>query len=102
MNNRLELHEILKTIVGSSHVYFQPPESLMMVYPCIVYSLADVSINYADNIPYKNMRSYEITAITKDPDNDYIEQMLATFKYCRYNRRFVNDNLYHDVFTLYF
>lgn len=102
MNNRLLLHEILKTLIDSHQVYFQPPESLRMVYPCIVYSLADVSITYADNISYNDMRSYEVTFITKDPDNDYIDKMLSTFKYCRYNRRFVNDNLYHDVFTLYF
>lgn len=100
MKSRLELHEVLTSIVD--HVYFQPPESVRMVYPCIVYSLSRLDTRYADNKLYKSMKSYEITFITRDPDNDYINQMMDKFEYCRFDRRFINDNLYHDVFTLYF
>ena len=39
---RLELHEILCTILGSRNVYFQPPESIKMNYPAIVYGLDDM------------------------------------------------------------
>lgn len=102
MNNRLSLHEELKSVIGNNHVYFQPPDNIRMVYPCIVYSKLHVDTKYADNIAYHSMKSYEVTFITRDPDNDYVEQMLSNFKYCRYDRQFINDNLYHDVFTLYY
>ena len=37
MKTRYELHEFLCEILGSRNVYFQPPESVKMKYPAIVY-----------------------------------------------------------------
>lgn len=102
MGSRLKLHELLVEVLGSEHVYFQPPESMKLVYPCIVYSLGDIKVRYADNKAYTTTNAYDITFISRDPDNTYAVDMLNTFKLCRFDRRFVNDNLYHDVFTLHF
>lgn len=38
MANRLNLHEEFATLLGSNNVYFQPPESVKLNYPCIKYS----------------------------------------------------------------
>ena len=35
---RLELQDLLETVLGSQYVYFQPPATLRMRYPCIVYA----------------------------------------------------------------
>ena len=35
---REELHELLVSVLGSRNVYFQPPESIRMQYPAIVYA----------------------------------------------------------------
>ena len=43
MKTRLELDEELVKILGSKNVYFQPPESLKLNYPAIVYSLSNIS-----------------------------------------------------------
>ena len=102
MGSRLRLHELLVGVLGNDHVYFQPPESMKLVYPCIVYSLGDIKVRYADNKAYTTMNAYDVTFISRDPDNTYAVDMLNTFELCRFDRRFTNDNLYHDVFTLHF
>ena len=55
MNRRLELHNILVGLLGSNHVYYQPPESLKMEYPCIRYNRSNINSGRADNINYRNM-----------------------------------------------
>lgn len=101
MGTRLELHEVLCNIIGSRNVYYQPPESIKMNYPAIVYSRDNVSNRYGDNIPYMQSFSYQVTVIDKDPDSTIVSD-IAKLPYCRFNRHFTSDNLNHDVFTLYY
>lgn len=101
MGTRLELHEVLCNIIGSRNVYYQPPESIKMNYPAIVYSRNDISNKYCDGIPYMQSVSYQVTVIDKDPDSTIVSD-IAKLPYCRFNRHFTSDNLNHDVFTLYY
>lgn len=102
MGQRLELQTILeKTILGAKRVYFQPPESVKLEYPAIVYDLDYIKSQHADNFPFVNKRRYSVTIITKDPDNDYIDKML-TLPSASFQRSFTMDNLYHYNFTIYF
>ena len=101
MGTRLELHEVLCNILGSRNVYYQPPESIKMNYPAIVYSRNDISNKYGDDIPYMQSVSYQVTVIDKDPDSTIVSD-IAKLPYCRFNRHFTSDNLNHDVFTLYY
>lgn len=101
MGTRLELHEVLCNIIGSRNVYYQPPESIKMNYPAIVYSRNDISNKYGDDIPYMQSVSYQVTVIDKDPDSTIVSD-IAKLPYCRFNRHFTSDNLNHDVFTLYY
>ena len=102
MESRLELHEELKGILGTDKVYFQPPESIKLSYPCIVYERSDISSKRANNKHYYSVNCYTLTVIDKNPDSQFANQILEHFKMCRFNRRFVTDNLYHDVLILYF
>lgn len=103
MNSRLDLHEKLVNLLGSNHVYFQPPESIRMVYPCFVYERSYMEVDPADDKKYVTHMRYELMYISKDPDtNDFIESVLNTFDYCAYTRHFVSDNLNHEVFDLYY
>lgn len=42
MGTRLELQNKLEELLGSRHVYFQPPESVKMEYPAIKYSMTGI------------------------------------------------------------
>lgn len=101
MDRRLELHEILVSILGSRNVYFQPPPSIRMKYPCIVYELDDIHTMNADNSKYADKRRYKITVIDSDPDSEFIDKLLE-LQYCSFDRFYASDNLNHFVFTLYY
>lgn len=98
---REELQVLLERLLGSRNVYFQPPESVKLKYPCIVYERSDIRTNSANNKLYLKHKQYTITVIDEDPDSD-IPDKLQDLKYCSFDRHFISDNLNHDVFTLYF
>ena len=101
MADRLELHAKLIELLGSNHVYYQPPETIKMEYPAIRYSKNSVKSTFANNNVYSNKKSYEIIVIDKKPDNSIIDKMFE-LPYVRFDRHYVADNLNHDVFTLYY
>lgn len=101
MSSRLELHNELTKILGSGFAYFQPPESVKMTYPCIVYSLDNINTKHADDKPYVKTKRYSVMIIDKDPDSEIPDRML-TLPMCSFNRFYTVDNLNHWVFSLYF
>lgn len=104
MERRLKLHseflELLKSRNGKA--YHQPPESVKMVYPAIIYHLNDVQTIHADDLRYVKHKRYMVMYVTNNPDDDFTNEMLEHFKYCTFDRRYVMDNLYHFVFDLYY
>lgn len=98
-NRRLQLHRLLTSMVG--HVYFQPPETIKLTYPCIVYDLSQIEKRHADNINYLSRRVYELTYITNDPDNTVVDELLE-LKGCTFDRYFNADNMHHYTFRLYY
>lgn len=102
MRARSELQTILRTLLGSDHVYFQPPESMKLAYPCIVYERNPGYTNRADNSLYRYQHNYQLTYITDDPETELPVTILKTFESCSYERDFVYENLYHHIFNLYF
>lgn len=101
MGQRLDLHEVLCNILGSRNVYFQPPTGFRMPYPCIVYKREKIDTRFAGNKPYLHTNRYSVTVIDQDPESQ-IPNGIADLPMCVHDRQFVNDNLYHDVFTLYY
>ena len=99
---RLELQKTLSELLGSNDVYFQPPASIRLKYPCIIYNLTNIEARRADNVAYNLDNGYEITYITKDPDDGFKEKLIKAFPKCRFNRFFTSDNLNHYVFILYY
>ena len=98
-----QLQEILQEIIGiNNKVYDQPPENLQIKYPCIVFDLSNALSDYADNVPYMKTKRYTVTLITRTADNDEFVDQLLDLPMCTFDRRFINDNLVHDVFNIYF
>lgn len=98
-NRRKQLHQLLTDVLGSKNVYFQPPESIKLKYPCILYSLDDIDLRYADDIPYIYKRRYSITVIDRDPDG-VVKDKVSELKACGFERQYTADNLYHYVFNI--
>lgn len=102
MASRLDLHEELCVLLGTRNVYFQPPESVRLIYPCIVYSLSGANTEYAGNKTYLMTDQYNVQIISKDPDYDLYKTLAGHFSMCRYIRRFVMNNLYHDTLIIFY
>lgn len=100
MGRRLDLHKKLVAALGSDHVYFQPPATVKMVYPCIVYARYDEYARHADNTKYLKATGYQVTVIDRNPDSD-IPDRVGLIPLSRRNSHFVADGLHHDVFSIY-
>ncbi len=101
MGSRLDLQRELETLLGSRNVYFQPPPSVRMQYPAIVYSRKSIDNLHANNAIYKQDNSYDVIVIDRDPDSE-IPKKVSLLPMCRFDRHYTADNLNHDVFTLYY
>lgn len=101
MSNRTNLQSVLERILGTRNVYYQPPETVKMSYPAIVYMKDDIDSKYANDKKYLNTKRYEIIVIDKKPDNEAIDKILE-LPLSSFNRHYTSDNLHHDVITLYY
>ena len=101
MPSRLELQTLLEELLESRNVYYQPPTSVKMRYPAIVYGLEDIENSFANDGVYLSKRKYSVTVIDEDPDSEIVFK-ISQLPTCRFNRHFESDNLNHDVFTLHY
>ena len=101
MKSRLELQTMLESLLGSRNVYFQPPESIRMKYPEIVYLHSDIRNIHASNVVHKKDTAYSLTYIDEDPDSENLEK-ISNLPYCDFDRFYTSDNLNHYTFTLYY
>lgn len=99
MRSRLDLQTLLESIVGKGHVYFQPPESVKLTFPCIVYNLSGYENQNADDMKYLSNKKYDVLYITKKPDDPVIDQ-IEGLKGVRFNRWYANDAINHYSYTI--
>ena len=102
MERRLKLDKELRALADSNNVYYQPPESIKMNYPAVVYHLNDAQITHADDKNYVRRKRYTVTYITRNPDDHFIDKMMDAFMYCSFDRWYAADNLNHFVYDLYY
>lgn len=97
---RIELQRLLESTVGPGvAVYYQAPTKLE--FPCVKFERSEIDCDYADNKPYLSRKQYTLTVIYRDPDSD-LPDKIASLPTCKHADKFVNDNLHHDVFIIYF
>lgn len=94
--------------IGIDNVYFEPPASVMIKYPCLIYKRGTISTRYADNGVYKLNDAFDLKYIAREPDSEMVHKILigdsthtAPFKMIRHIRHYVADGLHHDDFKLY-
>lgn len=100
---RQRLRAKLLAALENDNLYYDPPESVKMNYPAIVYRLHDNGVQHADGKPYIQADIYECTVIGKNDDEladcrDRIENTVDTYSYVR---SFERDNLHHHVYRIY-
>ena len=101
MASRLELQAKLEELLGSKNVYYQPPETVKMMYPAIRYSKSRIETRKAEDSIYLKNTRYEVIVIDPRPDNPVIDKLLE-LPHCSYDRHYKSDNLNHDALTLYY
>ena len=106
MSKREDFQAVLQDLIGvrsdgKPNVYFQPPSTVTMNYPCIIYSRNRIDTKHANNELYKYLSGYAVTVIDPDPYSDILEKILR-LPYCRFDRHFTAENLNHDVYNIYY
>jgi len=102
MASRLNLQQALETILGVRRVYFHPPETIKLQYPCIIYEDNGRSVLPANNKKYLKFRRYTGVVIDTNPDSMYIDSIIDTLPYSSHDSTYVSDNLTHFAFTIYY
>lgn len=101
MDKRLSLQKELEKLAGAN-VYFQPPASVHLAYPCVIYNLAAGDIKRADDSVYSYTNRFELMFIYKKPNMEIVEKVMRAFPMCSVSRIYIADNLYHYAFNLYY
>lgn len=104
MARRKALNQELIKLLGSSNVYFNPPESIKLKYPCVVYNESNKNLLSADNKKYRLLNQYQLTVIDRDADHGsaVTDAILESLQYCSLEREFIYDELNHWVLRLFY
>lgn len=97
--SRLSLHRKLTDILPN--VYYQPKSNVSLEYPCIVYELTGNDNWFSDDNNYVRNKMYQVTLIERGPDSEFEDKVLSSIPYSSFSNKFITDNLYHTVFTVY-
>lgn len=99
-----DLRDILYTIHNTENVYYDPPTSIQMKFPCFRFTMNNTNVTYADNFTYLRKPRWTVTYITRDVEDiePLIKDMFDNFKYLVQETQFKAENLQHVVFNLYY
>ena len=101
MGRRLDLDSQLRSLLGSDNVYFQPPESIVLKYPCIIYKRESNDVKFADGAPYAIRRKYSLLLIDRNPDTT-LPDTISALPLCKPGSFYQFENLNHYPFTIYY
>ena len=101
MDRRKKLDDALVAILDSDHVFFQPPSTVKMDYPCVTYSLDGMKILRADSINYKKFYRYRVVLMDWDPDTELVDKLVDIPYFSSMGQHYTNNNLHHWTFTFY-
>ncbi len=99
---RIRFHSKLAEILPGWHLYYQPPENVKLIYPCVIYERSRFHQIRADNKRYRSIPCWSTTLIIKSPQNAPITQLIDGFQMCSFDRSFTSDNLNHYAYTIYY
>lgn len=97
--DRLEFHD--KLLVHCPNCYYKPPSNIKLEYPCIIYYPKAWDILRANDSAYVRHSGYEITVISKNPEDPIPEALVDNFSMASVDNFYVLNNLYHVGLTIY-
>lgn len=100
MASRVDFHNMLCSILGSNHVYFDPPENLRIEYPCIIYSVDSIDTRFADDFPYRHYTGYLVKYIDRCAESP-IPKKLRELQMSLPQRPYPQNNLHYFPFKIY-
>ena len=101
LDKRREFHQVLCDVLGSKNVYFQPPETQKIIYPCFVYKVSTVDVKRANNKLYLGKVRYMVTLIDRNPDSKFFDKVME-LPYTSFATSFRTEGLNHFVFEIYY
>lgn len=102
MGTRLQLQTLLESFLPpGSKAWFQPPSTIELVYPTILYNHDYNAVVHSNNKPYSVTKRYQLTVIDEDPDSQIADKVQA-LPMCSMVRKYEADELNHTIFDLYF
>lgn len=102
VDKRLELQQKFEDILGTRNVYFQPPETMKMQYPCILYFKTSVPFRYANDEIYKYDQGYTVTYVDKDPDSELPFILMKSFRHSKIDSFYKSEGLNHTKLTIFY
>ena len=101
MCSRVELDAILRATLGTTNVYYDPPESFKLKYPCIVYHDSGRIVWKADNQTYIKYRRYMLNYITPNADDPKVD-VIEELPFCKMATPYASDGLFHYPYNIDF
>lgn len=95
-----EMSEVLREILGSDSVYFQPPPNIHIKYPAIEYELENELNKFAGNEVYKKNMKFKVVYISQNPVSEIVDK-LTNLRYSTLDTFFKSEGLNHFVFSIY-
>ena len=102
MGQRLDFSAELRSVLGSDNVYFNPPESVKLKYPCIIYELDSMIHLNANDRKYHHYKAYSVMVIDTDPDSTIYLDLLDHFQTSSFKNAYPAENLSHFVLLIYY
>ena len=99
--NRLAIQAKLQSFLPSGKkVYFQPPSSVSLTYPCIIYFRHRGESFHSVNRPYVYIPIYDVQVIETDPECPVSQAIGKQLEGSRYDRGWEEESLYHNNFVV--
>lgn len=101
MERKNEISALLHTLPVNDEVHFQPSEKVKLTYPCILYWFDRYTDFFASDGRHIVREVYTVTHVYQDPNQNLRGVIRSLFTYVDFDRVYVADNLYHDVYTVH-
>ena len=100
MERKNELSRLLHTLPVNDEVHFQPSENVKLSDPCVLYWFSRYRDFFGNDGRHIVREEYKVTHVYKDPTQNLRGVIRSLFTYVIFDRVYIADNLYHDVYTI--